>query len=105
MAQSILYEDIIGAIEAATRCGRFAEQHKGNEFISQREALKLYGSRLVREYYQRHGHADRTGGAANSKKMLSTIKLNEMKEAKTIQQGIVRFECKIIERQRKLQNQ
>lgn len=100
MVQSGLYDDIIGAIEAAARCGRFAEQHKTSEFISQREALKLYGSRLVREYYQRHGHADRTGGAANSKKLLSTIKLNEMKEAKTIQQGVVRFECKIIERNR-----
>lgn len=100
-----LYDEILEALQAAERCGRYAERHKAKEFISQREAFNTFGKAIVNEYYKRYGHADRTGGAENSKKLLSSIKLNELKEAKYILKGIVRFECKIIERQKKLQNQ
>ena len=97
-----LYSDILEAPQADERCGRYAEKHKAKEFISQREAFKTFGKAIVNEYYKRYGHADRTGGAENSKKLLSSIKLNELKEAKNMMKGIVRFECKIVKREKLL---
>ena len=101
MRNNGLYDDIIDAFQQAVSFGMAAERHKADGYISERKVMEQYGKRYIRRYYDQFGHPDRISGKKTSKKLYSVVKLDQLKAADAAIKGIVRFECKVIERERK----
>ena len=96
-----LYSEILDAFQQAVELGITAERRKNDAYISERKVKDAYGEKYIRRYNEHFGHPDRTGGTKTSKKLYSVVKLDQLKAADAAIKGIVRFECKIIERERK----
>ena len=98
-----LYTDILNALATAKQLGRLEERlarsGKSN-LISLRKATALFGAEIVRRYHEQYGIPDATGTKANSTRLYSFTRLNELVEAEKIEEGIVRFEVKVRTRQK-----
>ena len=100
MRNNGLYDDILDAFQQAVSLGMTAERHKADGLISERKVIEQYGKRYIARYYERFGYPDRISGKKTSKKLYSVVKLDQLKAADAAIKGIVRFECKVIERER-----
>lgn len=103
MAQGSLYTDIIQALATAKQLGRLEERYANRgktNLISKRKATELFGTEIVRRYHEQYGIPDATGTKANSTRLYSFTRLNELVEAEKIEEGIVKFEVEIRRRQR-----
>ena len=98
-----LYSDILEALARAKQLGvieeRFANHGKAN-LISERKATELFGAKIVQKYHDKYGIPDATGTKANSTRQYSFTILNELVEAEKIEEGVVRFEVKVRNRQK-----
>lgn len=99
-----LYSDILEALARAKQLGvieeRFANHGKAN-LISERKATELFGAKIVQKYHDKYGIPDTTGTKANSTRQYAFTKLNELVEAEKIEEGVVRFEIKVRQRQKR----
>ena len=99
-----LYSNILEALARAKHLGvieeRFANHGKAN-LISERKATELFGARIVQKYHDCYGIPDATGIKANSTRQYAFTKLNELVEAEKIEEGIVKFEIRVRERQKR----
>jgi len=99
-----LYSNILEALARAKHLGvieeRFANHGKAN-LISERKATELFGARIVQKYHDCYGIPDATGTKANSTRQYAFTKLNELVEAERIEEGIVKFEIRVRERQKR----
>ena len=99
-----LYSDILEALARAKQLGvieeRFANHGKAN-LISERKATELFGAKIVQKYHDKYGIPDATGTKANSTRQYAFTKLNELVEAEKIEEGVVRFEIKVRQRQKR----
>ena len=103
MQSDRLYSDIIQALATAKQLGRMEERYANRgktNLISERKATELFGSEIVRRYQEQYGCPERTGNKANSKRLYSLTRLNELVEAEKIEEAIVRFEVKVRTRQK-----
>lgn len=103
MRRDDLYSDIIQALATAKQLGRMEERYANRgkaNLISKRKATELFGADIVRRYHEQYGCPMRTGNKANSKRLYSLTRLNELVEAEKIEEGIVRFEVKVRTRQK-----
>lgn len=104
MSNPNLYSEIVSALASAKQLGRMEERYanRGNtNLISERKALEMFGTKVVKTYQEQYGCPDRTGTKANSKRLYSLTKLNELVEAEKIEEAIIHFEIKVRDDQRR----
>ena len=104
MQSDRLYSDIIQALATAKQLGRMEERYANRgktNLISERKATELFGAEIVRRYQEQYGCPERTGNKANSKRLYSLTRLNELVEAEKIEEGVVRFEIKVCQMQKR----
>ncbi len=107
MSNDRLYTEIIQALAAAKQLGRMEERYANSGkagLISERKATELFGSDVVRRYQEHYGCPGRTGTKANSKRLYSLTRLNELVEAEKIEEAIISFEVKVRNSQRRSDN-
>lgn len=104
MKKGSLYTDIIQALATAKQLGRLEERyarHGKANLISKRKATELFGTEIVNRYHEQYGIPEATGTKANSTRQYSFTKLNELVEAEKIEEGVVRFEIKVCQMQKR----
>ena len=102
--QHNLYSDILNALAIAKQLGRMEERYANRgktNLISKRKATELFGAEIVKRYHEQYGIPGATGTKANSTRQYSFTKLNELVEAEKIEEGVVRFEIKVCQMQKR----
>ena len=102
--QHNLYSDILNALAIAKQLGRMEERYANRgktNLISKRKATELFGAEIVKRYHEQYGIPGATGTKANSTRQYSFTILNELVEAEKIEEGVVRFEIKVCQMQKR----
>lgn len=99
-----LYDEIVTALATAKQLGRMEERYANRgktNLISERKAMEMFGCKVVKTYQDQYGCPERTGTKANSKRLYSLTRLNELVEAEKIEEAIVHFEVKVRDDQKR----